>query len=240
MAMPTKRKRFSWQADCRGPPIRSNRTISKASPRRRQNEETITRIPLACAELILVDITGCHLDQEHACDQALPGSGTGRCALHTRPYPRLHLPNHPKDGFLTGDALFLDEGGAGRDDLAGGDAAAHWESLQRILLLSENLIVCPAHDYRRREPSSLAEQKRRNPHMKPRTKEEFVRYVEDLKLGPADWMKDVLKANYTCLRDAVRSDFKSSGAMILTGWLTSTASVPLSSQAGESTGIHAA
>jgi len=25
--------------------------------------------------------------------------------------------------------------------------------------------------------------------------------VEDLKLGPADWMKDVLKSNYSCARD---------------------------------------
>ena len=37
--------------------------------------------------------------------------------------------------------------------------------------------------------------------MAPRSREEFVGYVEDLKLGPAEWMKDVLKANYSCARD---------------------------------------
>ena len=31
--------------------------------------------------------------------------------------------------------------------------------------------------------------------------EVFVQYLEDLKLGPAEWMKDVLKANYACARD---------------------------------------
>ncbi len=121
----------------------------------------------------------------------------------------LHTPGHTQDStciivdgrILTGDALFLDDGGAGRDDLPGGDPAAHWESLQRILELPEHLIVHPAHEYRDRQPSSLKVQKERNPHLKPRSKEEFIEYIEDLKLGPAEWMKDVLKANYACARD---------------------------------------
>ncbi|MFW9996062.1 MAG: rhodanese-like domain-containing protein [Candidatus Odinarchaeota archaeon] len=117
---------------------------------------------------------------------------------HTKDAISLVLPGR----LLTGDALFLDDGGAGRDDLPGGDPGAHWETLQRFMEeLNSQLIVYPAHDYRNREPSSLAKQKATNPHLKPRTKEEFVQYLEDLRLGPADWMKDVLKANYACARD---------------------------------------
>ncbi|HUV08583.1 MAG TPA: MBL fold metallo-hydrolase [Spirochaetia bacterium] len=121
----------------------------------------------------------------------------------------LSTPGHTQDSIslvfpewiLTGDTLFLDDGGAGRDDLPGGDPGAHWESLKRLSGLPEHLIVYPAHDYRNRKPSSLGQQKRTNPHMKARSKEEFIRYLEDLRLGPADWMKDVLKANYACARD---------------------------------------
>jgi sulfur dioxygenase len=121
----------------------------------------------------------------------------------------IYTPGHTRDSIclllsdriLTGDTLFLDEGGAGRDDLPGGDPGAHWESLQRLLTLREDLTVYPAHEYRGRQPSSLAIQKIQNPHLKRRTKEEFIRYIEDLKLGPADWMRDVLKANYACARD---------------------------------------
>ena len=102
---------------------------------------------------------------------------------------------------FTGDALFLDDGGAGRDDLPGGDAAIHWETIQKFNQLPENLVVYPAHDYRGREPTSLAKQKQTNPHLKERTKKEFVSYLNDLRLGPADWMKDVLKANYSCAQD---------------------------------------
>ncbi|MHA1591744.1 MAG: MBL fold metallo-hydrolase [Candidatus Heimdallarchaeaceae archaeon] len=106
-----------------------------------------------------------------------------------------------EDKLLTGDALFLDDGGAGRDDLPGGDPAKHWETLQKFKELPEHLIVYPAHDYRERKATSLAEQKKSNPHLSERTKEEFVTYLNDLKLGPADWMKDVLKANYSCAQD---------------------------------------
>ena len=121
----------------------------------------------------------------------------------------LHTPGHTKDSvtlvlpdaLLTGDLLFLDDGGAGRDDLPGGDSQEHWESLQRLRALPEHLIVYPAHEYRGRQPSSLGQQKLRNPVLQPRTKDEYVRYLEELRLGPGEWMKDVLKANYACARD---------------------------------------
>jgi rhodanese-related sulfurtransferase len=105
------------------------------------------------------------------------------------------------DRILTGDTLFLDEGGAGRDDLPGGDAAIHWESLQRLKELHDNVVVYPGHDYRSRRPSTIGEQKQRNPFFKPRSQDDYIRFVDELKLGPADWMKEVLKANVHCTRE---------------------------------------
>lgn len=105
------------------------------------------------------------------------------------------------DRILTGDALFLDNGGAGRDDLPGGDPGEHWETLQRFRELPDHLVVYPAHDYRNRQPSTLGEQKTKNPHLKPRTKAEYIQYLESLRLGPAEWMKEVLKANQACSRN---------------------------------------
>jgi glyoxylase-like metal-dependent hydrolase (beta-lactamase superfamily II)/rhodanese-related sulfurtransferase len=123
----------------------------------------------------------------------------------------LYSPGHTRDSIslifpdrvFTGDALFLDDGGAGRDDLPGGDPGAHWETLRRLWDLPEDLIVYPAHDYRGREPSALGLQKKTNAHFSKcrESRESFIQYLEDLKLGPADWMKDVLKANYACARD---------------------------------------
>ena len=125
----------------------------------------------------------------------------------------LHSPGHTKDSIslvvedagqtalFTGDALFLDDGGAGRDDLPGGNPGEHYDTLQRLKALNEDLIVLPGHDYRERIPSSLRKQKKTNPWLKDQSKKEFVEFIEDQKLGRADWMVDVLAANYKCSRD---------------------------------------
>lgn len=121
----------------------------------------------------------------------------------------LYTPGHTMDSIsliiddklLTGDFLFLDDAGAGRDDLPGGNAAEHWESINKISELPDYLMVYPAHEYRNRQPSTLAKQRHSNPHLQKRSKDDFVKYLEDLRLGPAEWMKDVLKANYACAKD---------------------------------------
>lgn len=122
----------------------------------------------------------------------------------------LHTPGHSKDSIciivgeylLSGDTLFLDSGGAGRDDLPGGDSLEHWHSIERIRSLPQELILCPAHEYRNHQPSSLAQQRDTNPYFSMENENEYQSYVEDLRLGPAAWMKDILKANYTCAKDA--------------------------------------
>lgn len=107
-----------------------------------------------------------------------------------------------ENALLTGDALFLDQGGAARDDLPGGDPIAHWKTLQFYKNLPDSLIVFPAHEYHERKPSSLKVQKESNPHLKAKSEVEFIQYLDQLQLGAAEWMKDVLKANYKCANDA--------------------------------------
>ncbi len=131
------------------------------------------------------------------------------CHLGDTPVRVMHTPGHTSDSLclifsdriLTGDTLFLDDGGAGRTDLPGGDPREHWESIQKIMKLPDHLLVYPAHEYRGREPSSLAEQKKHNPNLQPRAKEAYIKWLTDMKLTPADWMVDVLKANYDCSKD---------------------------------------
>lgn len=164
----------------------------------------------ACSAL--KDATGCeYVMHQHAPAQcvSMHVKDGDTLDLNGIRFDIVYTPGHTKDSIclivggrlLTGDFLFLDDGGGGRDDLPGGSAAEHWESISKVYELPDDLIVHPAHDYRNREPSSLGHQKQVNPHLKSRTKAEFVNYIEDLRLGPADWMADVLKANYTCARD---------------------------------------
>ena len=160
----------------------------------------------------LVDATGCEYVM---CDRApatcitykvsdgdvLKAAGTEFRFITTPGHTRDSLSVISENRFFTGDFLFLDDGGAGRDDLPGGDPSAHWDSFQKLNNLPDDLVVYPAHDYRERKPSELGHQKEINPHLEERTKPEFVSYINDLKLGPADWMHDVLKANVGCTRD---------------------------------------
>ena len=145
--------------------------------------------PARCVTFHLTDGFECHLGNHRVKVLTTPG--------HTKDSITLIF----SDRILTGDVLFLDDAGAGRDDLPGGDAGEHWESLQRILELPEHLMVYPAHEYRNRQPSTIQDQKARNPVCQPRTKKAYIEYLEGLQLGPADWMKDVLQANYACARD---------------------------------------
>lgn len=121
----------------------------------------------------------------------------------------MHTPGHTQDSvtlrlpdrLLTGDFLFIGEGGAGRTDLPGGDAGEHWDSLQKLAALPDELLVFPAHDYHGRAQSTLGEERRKNPRLEPRTRDEYVRWLDSARLGPAAWMADVIAANYACATD---------------------------------------
>jgi len=98
----------------------------------------------------------------------------GRCGVRA-----LDTPGHTiggtcylGDGFLiTGDVLFV--GGCGRTDFPGGDSAAMWRSLQRLMALPEETRVYPGHDYGATPTSTLAHELRENPYLRCATFEEF-------------------------------------------------------------------
>jgi len=122
----------------------------------------------------------------------------------------LHTPGHTGDSLtlslpdrlLTGDFLFLGEGGPGRTDLPGGDPAAHWDALQKLAPLPDELLVFPGHDYRGGTSGTLGEQRRSNPRLQPTSRADYVALLQSLKLPAADWMKEVVLANRRGTRDA--------------------------------------
>jgi glyoxylase-like metal-dependent hydrolase (beta-lactamase superfamily II)/rhodanese-related sulfurtransferase len=132
----------------------------------------------------------------------------------------LHTPGHTGDSLtvrlpdrlLTGDFLFLGEGGAGRTDLPGGDPGAHWDALQKLTPLPDELLVFPGHDYRGGTSGTLGEQRRSNPRLQPTSRADYVAMLQSLKLPAADWMKDVVLANRRCTRDAGAVDIPAGGA----------------------------
>lgn len=79
---------------------------------------------------------------------------------------------------LTGDTLFVGE--CGRTDLPGSDPAAMWHTLLTVLArLPRPLEVCPGHDYGPTPTSTLEREFRDNYVLRPRTRDEFVRFMSE-------------------------------------------------------------
>ena len=100
----------------------------------------------------------------------------------------LFTPGHTKDSMcllthgmiLTGDTLII--GQCGRTDLPGGDPAEmHGSLFGKLMNLSDNLIVYPAHDYKGNINSSLGYERVNNVCLKdPRSPEEFALFLKGL------------------------------------------------------------
>jgi hydroxyacylglutathione hydrolase len=97
-----------------------------------------------------------------------------------------HTPGHTRDSVLylfsgnvaTGDTLFVGE--CGRVDLPGSDPEAMWDSLlHKVVRLDDALVVLPGHDYGVSPTSTIGREKAENYTLKPRTKEEFLRFLKE-------------------------------------------------------------
>lgn len=93
-----------------------------------------------------------------------------------------HTDNHISvlaDGnIFTGDLLLI--GQAGRSDLPGGNAEQQYESLTtKILTLPDSTKIYPGHDYEDNEFALLGNEKRSNPFLRHKTKDDFVAFVNE-------------------------------------------------------------
>ena len=98
----------------------------------------------------------------------------------------IHTPGHTPESIclivdgtlITGDTLFVGE--CGRTDLPGGNAADMYNSLfNKIMSLDRDLKVYPGHDYGDRPCSTLGYEVETNYTLKPRTVEEFLKFISE-------------------------------------------------------------
>ncbi len=117
----------------------------------------------------------------------------------------LYTPGHTDDSYsfvmpdrvFTGDTLMIR--GTGRTDFQNGDAAAQYDSLfNRLLKLPEDTLVYPAHDYEGRTSSSIFEEKRYNPRLQVKSKQDYVAMMNDLQLDPPRLINKAVPANQQC------------------------------------------
>lgn len=118
----------------------------------------------------------------------------------------LHTPGHTDGHFayvlgervFTGDALLIE--GCGRTDFQNGDADALYRSVtEKLFALPDDTLVYPAHDYKERFVSSIAQEKRRNPRLgKGKTLEEFRDIMANLNLPYPTFIDHAVPGNRHC------------------------------------------
>jgi rhodanese-related sulfurtransferase len=114
----------------------------------------------------------------------------------------LHTPGHTpdsislvaKDRVFTGDVLFIH--GTGRADFAGGDAGIQYDSIVgKLFTLPDEVLVFPAHDYRGHTQSTIGAEKRSNPRLLGKTREDYINLMNNLGLPLPDGIQEALQPN---------------------------------------------
>jgi glyoxylase-like metal-dependent hydrolase (beta-lactamase superfamily II) len=116
----------------------------------------------------------------------------------------IHTPGHTRDSMclalgdrlFTGDTLLI--GATGRTDLPTGDPEAlHASLFECILKLDAALKVFPAHDYKQKGSSTIAEELASNPRLQKRDRAEFVEMMRQLNLTAPTHLTEALRTNMT-------------------------------------------
>lgn len=120
----------------------------------------------------------------------------------------LYTPGHTPDSIslYTGDRVFTGDvlliGGTGRADFAGGDAGQQYDSItQKLFALPDETLVFPAHDYRGNTCSTIDCEKRQNPRIAGRTRDEYVALMTSLNFPMPEKIQEVLQPNQSAIDD---------------------------------------
>lgn len=155
------------------------------------------------------------LQQQKACEVGSPIDSAACCGsfsfkdgtvleLGALKFKCLFTPGHTNDSYcfyfenpewvFTGDTLLIR--GTGRTDFQNGSADNLYESLhQKLLTLPPNTIVYPGHDYRGMTSSTIDEEKNNNPRLLLAKKDDFINYMNNLKLPDPKMMDVAVPAN---------------------------------------------
>lgn len=129
-----------------------------------------TGAPILCHQ---ADASGIHPDQTLADNTSLPLGNSGVKVIHTPGHTPGSICLLADNTLVTGDTLFV--GYCGRTDIGGGNAEALYHSLyEKLSPLPDETKIYPGHDYGISPTSTLGEEKKNNPYLKCRNKEEFM------------------------------------------------------------------
>lgn len=121
----------------------------------------------------------------------------------------IYTPGHTDDSYcyylesngvnylFTGDTLLI--GGTGRTDFQSGSSKALFNSLfKKILLLPNDTIVYPGHDYNGNAKSTIGKEKQHNPRLQVSDWQELANILDHLNLARPKMMDIAIPSNQSC------------------------------------------
>lgn len=100
------------------------------------------------------------------------------------------------DMVFTGDSLMI--GATGRTDFQQGSPEKLFDSVHRLFKLPPETKVYPAHDYKGRLSTTIQNEISTNARIAGKTKEEYVKIMNELKLADPKKIKEAVPANLAC------------------------------------------
>lgn len=124
----------------------------------------------------------------------------------------LATPGHTDDSvsfrvgskLFTGDTLLIRA--CGRTDFQNGDPGQLYDSItHKLFTLPDETEVYPGHDYAGLMMSTIGEEKRHNPRLAGRSREEFIELMNNRKLAPPRKLDVAVPANRVCGKTAAQA-----------------------------------
>lgn len=101
------------------------------------------------------------------------------------------------DHIFTGDALLIN--GCGRTDFQSGDAGMLFDSItNKIFSLPDETLIYPGHDYNGHRVSCVAQEKAINPRLAGKSRDEFIKLMNNLNLPKPKLIDIAVPANRMC------------------------------------------
>lgn len=102
-----------------------------------------------------------------------------------------------KDRLFTGDSLLIN--GCGRTDFQGGDAGQLFDAITiKLFNLPDETLVYPGHDYNGKRVSSIGQEKLTNSRLSKKSRESFIKLMNNLNLPKPKMIDIAVPANRKC------------------------------------------
>lgn len=120
----------------------------------------------------------------------------------------IHTPGHTDESYcyymegmvFTGDTLMIR--GTGRTDFQNGDASLHYDSItKKLFTLPDSTVVFPGHDYKGESLSTIGLEKKLNPRLVGKSKEDYIELMNGLNLANPKMMDVAVPANTSLGKD---------------------------------------